>query len=263
MGAQKLVVAYCRVSTLEQKKKGLGIEIQVRDATLSAQNQGLFIDRFYRDEAESGVLEGRPELKKLLRHCKAGRIGTVIIPSLDRLSRDVRLAENLFWQFGQCGVRVLIGDMPNYNSQDRGDVLIRQIREAIAEANRKEIIERLWKGRQERVRKGHFPGGNVPYGYCRTEKKLVPNPHEMDVVCTILDLAEKGKPNTEIVGVLENQGVRRRNGKPWTARQVRAVLARRELYEEGKIRYGSVDGVSKELILACKSSQRGGEGAAL
>ena len=43
--------------------------------------------------------------------------------------------------------------MPNYNGKDRKDVLIRQIREAIAEENRKEIIERLWKGRQERVRR--------------------------------------------------------------------------------------------------------------
>jgi DNA invertase Pin-like site-specific DNA recombinase len=36
-----MAVAYCRVSTLEQKKKGYGIEIQVRDVTLFAQAQGL------------------------------------------------------------------------------------------------------------------------------------------------------------------------------------------------------------------------------
>jgi hypothetical protein len=35
-----------------------------------------------------------------------------------------------------------------YSGQNRRDVLIRQIREAIAEENRKDIIERLWKGRQ-------------------------------------------------------------------------------------------------------------------
>lgn len=34
------------------------------------------------------------------------------------------------------------------------NVLIRQIREAVAEDSRKDIIERLLKGRQERVRKG-------------------------------------------------------------------------------------------------------------
>jgi DNA invertase Pin-like site-specific DNA recombinase len=44
--------------------------------------------------------------------------------------------------------------MPTYNSRDREDVLLRQIRGANAEENRKDIIERLWKGRQQRARRG-------------------------------------------------------------------------------------------------------------
>lgn len=250
MEAKKFVVAYCRISTLEQKKNGLGIEIQVRDATLFAQDRQLFIDRFYRDEAESGVIEDRPQLKKLLRECKSKRVGTLILPSLDRLSRDVRLAENLFWQFERCGVRVLIADMPNYNGQDRRDVLIRQIREAIAEDNRKEIIERLLKGRQERVRKGHFPGGNIPYGFQREKKKLKLQPAEAAIVQEILELARREKPIRTIVEALNCKGAARRNGKPWTARQVRAIVSRRALYEQGRIQYGHVDGLNRALVLA-------------
>lgn len=147
-----LIVAYCRVSTLEQKRKGFGIDIQVRDVRAFAERQGLLVQRWYKDEAESGVAEDRKKLRRLLRDCRAGRVGSVILLSLDRLSRDVRIAENLFHEFATLGVDVLIADMPTYNGRDRKDVLVRQIREAIAEENRKEIIERLWKGRQERVR---------------------------------------------------------------------------------------------------------------
>ncbi len=68
--------------------------------------------------------------------------------------------------------------MPTYNDRDRKDVLIRQIREAIAEENRKDIIERLWKGRQERVRRGLPPGGNVPYGYRRNGAGLIRHEEE-------------------------------------------------------------------------------------
>jgi hypothetical protein len=50
----------------------------------------------------------------------------------------------LFHEFEKLGVQVLIADMPIYNGKDRRDVLIRQIREVIAEENRKDIIERLW-----------------------------------------------------------------------------------------------------------------------
>jgi site-specific DNA recombinase len=249
MEGKKLVAAYCRVSTLEQKKNGLGLEIQIRDATLFAQAQGLFIDQFYRDEGESGVLEDRPQLQRLLEQCRRHHVGTVILPSLDRLSRDVRLAENLFWRFQRYGVRVMIADMPAYNGQDRRDVLLRQIREAIAEDNRKEIVERLLKGRQERVRKGHFPGGNTPYGYRIEKKTLVPYAAEAEVVREIIRLESGGVPVREIVNALNRRAARRRNGKPWTERQVRAILSRRELYERGKMHYGAVEGQDNRLIL--------------
>ena len=65
--------------------------------------------------------------------------------------------------------------MPTYNGRDRKDVLVRQIREAVAEENRKEIIERLWKRRRERVHRGLPPGGTAPYGYRRNSKGLEPD----------------------------------------------------------------------------------------
>ena len=150
------------------------------------------VARFYKDEAESGVKEDRKELRRLLRECRARRVRSVIPPSLDRLSRDVGIAENLFHEFGALGVGVLIADMPTYDGKDRKDVLVRQIREAIAEENRKEIIERLWKGRQGRVRRGLFPGGNVPYGFRRSGKGLEVDDAKARTVKAIFALAEAG-----------------------------------------------------------------------
>src|SRR5688572_17430298 len=126
MATTKQVAAYCRVSTLEQKKKGLGMDIQVRDVTFFAEGQHLVIDRFYRDEAESGAAENRTQLNRLLRACERGEIDTVIIPNLERLSRNVRIAENLFHRFDELGVHVFIADMPTYDGRNRKDVLIRQ-----------------------------------------------------------------------------------------------------------------------------------------
>ncbi len=249
MDSKTPVVAYCRVSTLEQKRRGYGIDIQIRDVTLFAERQGLFIRRFYNDEAESGVAEDRTELKKLLRGCRADRIGTVIIPTIDRLSRDVRLAENFFHEFERLGVHVLIADMPTYNGKDRKDVLIRQIREAIAEENRKDIIDRLWKGRQERVRRGLPPGGNVPYGYRRNGAGLVPDREEAALVRLIFELAERGTTKTSIAGALNVRELLRRNGKPWTRRQVAAVLGRKALYTDGLLHYGDASAQNRELVL--------------
>ncbi|MBI5694287.1 MAG: recombinase family protein [Nitrospirae bacterium] len=177
----KKVVAYCRVSTLEQKKRGHGIDIQIRDVTLFAERHGLLVEKFYKDEGESGVKEDRKALRSLMRACKNNKVESIILPSLDRLSREVRIAENLFHELKHLGVKVLIADMPYYNGE-RKDILIRQILEAIAEEDRRGIIERLLKGRQERVRRGLFPGGNLPYGYMRNNKTVVIHPREADIV---------------------------------------------------------------------------------
>lgn len=242
MENEKSAVAYCRVSTLEQKRRGNGIEIQLQDVKAFAEAQGIAVRQCYRDEGESGVKEDRRALRRLLRDCRGGRVGIVILPSLDRLSRNVRLAENLFHEFERLGVEVLIADMPTYNSKDRKDVLIRQIREAIAEENRKDIIERLWKGRQERVRRGLPPGGNVPYGYRRNGQGLVIEDIEAEAVLMIFDRTAHGDKSATIARVLNAKGLSRRNGKPWTPRQVSAILGRRCLYVQGTFRYGEATG---------------------
>src|SRR3990172_4095412 len=202
---KKKVAAYCRVSTLEQKKKGYGIDIQIRDATLYAEHHGLLVEKFYKDEGESGAKEKRKDLDRLMRDCKRGRIGVVILPSLDRLSREVRIAENLFYEFKTLGIKILIADMPGYNG-DRKDVLIRQILEAIAEENRREIIERLLKGRQERVRGGLFPGGNLPYGFIRRNKTITSHPQEIEIIKEIYVLASEYDTDQEIADELNRRG---------------------------------------------------------
>lgn len=256
MNSGRSIVGYCRVSTLEQKRRGYGIDIQVRDVTLCAERQGLLVDRFYKDEAKSGVLENRAALRRLMRACRQGTVAAIILPSLDRLSRDVRIAENLFHQFDQLRVRVLIADMPTYDSRDRRDVMVRQIREVIAEDNRKEIVERLLKGRQERVRRGLPPGGNVAYGFRRDTAGVVLDTREVLAVRAIFDLADHRLGRAAIAAELNDRGLRRRNGQPWSQRQVAAIIARRGAYARGVVRYGTVEGVNGALVLVTEEYQK-------
>jgi len=249
MENKKIVAAYCRVSTLEQKKKGYGIDIQRRDIERYAEVSGLLVDDYYIDEAQSGASERRTQLRRLIRDCKAGKIGAVVVSSLDRLSRNLRFTENLIYDFQNLGVKIFIGDMPNYDGGNRKDVLIRQIKEAIAEENRKEIIERLKKGREERIRKGLMAGGTLPYGYMRYGREIKKNPQEEKVVKHIFSLHAQNKGTGEIAAFLSEKGYLRRNGKTWTQRQVSAILSRQNLYRKGIITYGEVRGENKGLIM--------------
>jgi site-specific DNA recombinase len=249
MGKHKIVAGYCRVSTLEQKKKGYGIDIQMREIVGYIEGRGLKIDEFYVDKARSGVTENRRALRKLIRDCKAGRIAGVAVASLDRLSRDLRLTENLLFEFDRARITVFIADMPYYDAQNRRDVLLRQIREAIAEENRKEIIERLKKGREERIRKGRMAGGTLPYGYARNGKAVAKDPHEVEIVRITFLLSHSGKNCQEIAAHLNGKGLVRRNRKPWTQRQVLSVLSRERLYKSGVVKYGEIQGDNKDFII--------------
>lgn len=244
------MAAYCRVSTLEQKKKGYGVDIQIRDITRYAEFNNLTIERFYRDEAQSGVSEKRKALKGLVKDCRAGKIEAIIVSSLDRLSRNLRFTENLLYELQGLGVRILITDMPHYDHNNRRDVLIRQIKSAIAEENRKEIIERLKKGREERVRKGKMAGGTLPYGYMRNGKNIEKNPGEVKIILTIFELRSQRKNGQEIADCLNRMGLSRRNGRPWTQRQAWAILSREDLYKKGVIKYGEIGGENPDLIIA-------------
>lgn len=250
---KKKVVAYCRVSTLEQKKRGHGIDIQIRDVTVFAERHGLSVEKFYRDEGESGVKEDRKALRALMRACKNNRIETIILPSLDRLSREVRIAENLFYELKNLGVKVLIADMPYYNGE-RKDILIRQILEAIAEENRRDIIDRLKKGRQERTRKGLFPGGNLPYGYMRKGKSISVHPSESHIVNQIYMLSSRGLSGYSIADDLNRSGHKRRNGNSWTQRQVCRILKNESLYLTGRMHYGEAFGENLFMAFLNKSS---------
>lgn len=244
----KIMAAYCRVSTLEQKKKGYGIDIQKREIQTYAETSGLTADTYYVDEARSGFSENRRSLKTLIKDCRAGKIKGIIVASLDRLSRNLRLTENLLFDFERLGVRLYIADMPNYNGCDRKDILVRQIREAIAEENRKEIIERLKKGREERIRKGKMAGGNLPYGYSRIDKDITKNHHEVEIVRLIF--SERARKNfQEVAELLNRQGFMRRNGKPWTQRAVSAILSQEPLYRHGQIRYGEAQGNNGDFVI--------------
>lgn len=243
------MVAYCRVSTLEQQKKGYGIDIQIRDIKRYAEVFRLPVHGFYVDEAKSGISEKRGALNRLITDCKTGKVSAIILPSLDRIFRNVRMTENLFYKFQQLGVRVFIADMPHYDDSNRRDVLIRQIKEAIAEENREEIIERLKKGREERIRKGLMAGGTLPYGYARQGREMRQNPEEAQIVRLIFHLKAQNKRGHAIADHLNKRGYHRRNGSAWTQRQVSAILSRTNLYRKGMVKYGEAQGKNEELII--------------
>jgi len=106
---KKLIVGYCRAASFVQKRDE-SIDGQKQQLTKLAKKHGVTIDHFYIDGGYSGSTLQRPELKKLLRDCRAGKIKAVLVTDLDRIARYAHLVIKVLNKLKKYKVRMLANE---------------------------------------------------------------------------------------------------------------------------------------------------------
>lgn len=159
------VALYCRVSTDEQVEHGFSIENQKERLEAFCVSQGWTDYRFYIDDGYSGTNMDRPALKRMIRHVENGQIDTVVVYKLDRLGRKQKdvlfLLEDVF---DRNNVAFKSATEPFDTSTPLGKAML-GILAVFAQLERDTIVERVTSGRRQRVRRGLWYGGRVPFGY--------------------------------------------------------------------------------------------------
>ena len=106
---QKLIVAYYRASTQQQKRSGLGLLAQKEAVRRYIEtNPGELIAEL--TEIESGRKSNRPQLAEALWYCRVYD-AKLVVARLDRLARSVLLITRLM----ESGVDFVAADMPLAN----------------------------------------------------------------------------------------------------------------------------------------------------
>lgn len=83
------ILAYCRVSTNNQKEDGLSIDTQKKMVLEKVQEMGgELVEEVYADEAKTGTNMNRNGLQNLLARCSKKDIDYLIVQDTSRLSRD-------------------------------------------------------------------------------------------------------------------------------------------------------------------------------
>jgi DNA invertase Pin-like site-specific DNA recombinase len=137
----KPLVAYCRVSSSEQGRSGLGLEAQ-RDAIerFAAAEGFVIVASFTEVETGKGhdALERRPQLAAALAAARKHNKGCpIVVAKLDRLSRDVHFISGLMVQRVPFLVAELGADT---------DSFVLHLYAALAEKERRLISERTRAG---------------------------------------------------------------------------------------------------------------------
>jgi len=175
----KTVALYARVSTLEMQDTGL--KSQEQALIEYCQNHNITTFNFYNDKASGGQINNRPQLKRLQQDIFTGKVKTVIVWKLDRLSRSLKDGINLLIDWLDRGVRVIaVSQQFDFN----GSVgkLVASVLLGIAEMERQNIRENIVRGMKAAKDRGVKIGGR--------EAKI----HSEDII----RLKEQGLKMTEI-----------------------------------------------------------------
>lgn len=217
------VALYCRVSTDEQVH-GFSIDNQKERLEAYAISQGWRDFQFYIDDGYSGTSMDRPALKRMIHHAEGGGINTVIVYKLDRLGRKQKdvlfLLEDVF---EKNNVAFKSATEPFDTATPLGKAML-GILTVFAQLERDTIVERVTAGRRQRIRRGLWHGGRVPFGYRWDSKaqRLNVIPEEAALIKEAYSMYLKGQSTLSIADWLS----KRTKARTFDHSVVREILQR-------------------------------------
>jgi len=221
---------YLRVSGLGQVD-GFGFDRQEKACRTFCRQAKLEVAGVYREEGVSGTKgeEDRPAFQAMLADILANGCRTVVVESLDRLARELRIQEALLVFLAAKSITLFSARTgENITEAVQADPLRKaliQIQGVFAELEKSQLVRRLAKGRAAKERQTGKCAGRKFFGEAdKDEAKVVRRIRRMR------SKGPKGAPGMTLAAIAEklnDEGTPTRLGKSWTPTQVHNVLKRR------------------------------------
>lgn len=222
---KKLRVAYyCRTSTAEEIQK-TSIEGQRThfEKLIAAHDDWALVDGYIEDGVTGTKAEVRPELQRLLRDCRDGKIDKVLTKSISRFARNTTDCLEMVRELTSLGV-TLFFQKENLDTGTMGSDLILTLLAAFAAQESESISQNIRWGVKRKFQAGTYQQPCVPFGYARTPDGVVIVPAEAEVVKEIFELTLSGLGTANIARVLNDRGIPTAEGKKWVASTVQSIL---------------------------------------
>jgi site-specific DNA recombinase len=193
MKAPERKVLRCAIYTRKSTDHNLDLEFNSLDAQREAceayiksqAHEGWrLVPNPYDDGAFSGASLDRPALQTLLADVRAGKITTVVVYKVDRLTRSLADFAKLVELFDEFGVS-FVSVTQSFNTTSSMGRLTLNVLLSFAQFEREVIGERVRDKISASKRKGIWVGGPVPLGYRCLDKKILVVPEETEAVRTI------------------------------------------------------------------------------
>lgn len=204
----------CAVYTRKSTDEGLdqeynSLEAQ-RDAGLSfiasQRHEGwIAVDDGYDDGGYSGGNMDRPSLRRLLADIEAGKVDTIVVYKIDRLTRSLPDFARLVDVFDRNGVS-FVSVTQQFNTTTSMGRLTLNILLSFAQFEREVTGERIRDKIAASKAKGMWMGGMPPLGYDVIERKLIVNEREAALVRDIFRRYGEHGSAAQLVRELDIEG---------------------------------------------------------
>lgn len=222
---KKRIGAYIRVST-ERQVEGYSIEGQITQIEQYCQFNSYELVDIYADRGISGKSMNRPELQRMLKDAKNGKLDCVMVYKTNRLARNTSDLLTIVEELHRQNVEFfsLSERMEVKNSTGK---LMLQILASFSEFERNTILENIYTGQHQRALEGYYQG-NLPLGYNNipdNKKELMINQHEANIVKYIFESYAKGHGYRKIANALNHKGYVTKKGNPFSISAVTYILS--------------------------------------
>lgn len=220
---------YIRYSS-ENQRDGYSIEYQMDECKKYINEQGFVFEKAYIDEAVSGKSANkRNAFFELLADVKNGLYDVVVVYKYSRFARNLMEATLYRQQIEKHGAK-LISAMERIDDSTPEGRMMRNIIMTMDEYYSDNLSTFVQSSMYTAAKSGKYLGGILPYGFSVNENgEFIENKAEADIVRRVFELRAAGALPSDILRIFREEGVRGRNGKPFT-QQLLNKIVRSEKY---------------------------------
>jgi site-specific DNA recombinase len=229
---QKNKITRCAIYTRKSSEEGLDQEFNSLDAQRVAGEAYIqsqihegwqILPELYDDGGFSGGNMKRPALESLIADIEAGKVDTVVVYKVDRLSRSLHDFAKLVELFDKHEV-TFVSVTQAFNTTNSMGRLTLNILLSFAQFEREVTGERIRDKFAASKKKGLWMGGPVPLGYDVVDRKLLVNKAEVEQVEYIYEKYLHFQSVEKLLRHIKLKGFMNKRGRPYTKHSLRTVL---------------------------------------
>ena len=225
---RRRAAAYARVSSgKETMLHSLSAQVSFFSGLIQKQPDWEYVG-VYADESLTGTKDNRPEFRRLLDDCRAGKIDIVITKSISRFARNTVTMLETVRELKSLGVDVYFQRENIYSMSSDGELMLTILASFAQEESRSVSENCRWRIQRD-FKKGKTVGFNGMYGYDYKNVEITVNEEQAAVVRRMFEWYISGLGLSKIAQKLNEQGVPSCLGGRWTAGRVGDLIGNEKL----------------------------------